>query len=565
VDKIGRQKSKHAIGFISNLTHVEGRQFAGKPFHLFMWQKRIIHKLFGTLKPDGYRQYRTCYLEIPKKNGKSELGAAVALLLLCGDHELGAEVYSVASDIDQAGIIFRKAAQMVRNSKELSERLNILDSQKRIIDYQTNSFYRVLSSDVETKHGYNPHGVIFDELHTQPNRKLWDVLTVGTDAARKQQIVFVMTTAGFDRNSICKEVHDHAMNVKKGAFEDPKFLPIFYGTPDDADWEDENEWIKANPSIGKIFDIENLREGYKDAKQIPARENEFRRLRLDQWTQQSVRLIPMDKWDANNQQFLFEEMRGRSCFAGLDLASSIDIAAFVVVFPDEEGYLNVQPYFFVPEENIKRRSEKDRIPYDLWAKQGFIISTPGNVIDYAFIEEKIKEIAETHDLKGVVYDRWGAVQISQRLQDIGINVIPLGQGFASMSAPTKEFLTLILKGKIRHNGNPVLWWMASNIAGKGDPAGNIKPDREKSGDKIDGMVALIMAIDQIIRSGMAKSVYDERGPLYLELPEVEEQKEEVKESVSEENPEQPLIHYCPRCNWIITSNICEHCGRIGTA
>jgi len=515
---IDREKSKQALGFISNLTHVEGSQFAGKPFHLFMWQKRIIHKLFGTVKEDGYRQYRTCYIEIPKKNGKSELGAAIALKLLCADGEIGAEVYSVASDKEQAGIIFRKAAQMVRNSEELSDRLKIIDSQKRIVDYSTNSYYRVLSSDVETKHGFNPHGVIFDELHTQPNRKLWDVLTVGTDAARKQQLVFVMTTAGFDRNSICREVHDYALNVRDGVqgFEDSRFLSKIFGVPDNSNWEDEAEWINANPSIDKIFGIENLRNEYREAKAVPAKENEFRRLRLNQWTEQEVRLIPMDYWNACNTPVDEEGLKGKTCFAGLDLSSTQDVTALELLFPSDNGDgPSILSYFFVPADTIREKSQKDRVPYDVWARQGFITATDGNIVDYDFILAKIKELGSIYDIKEVMYDRWGATKLANDLQNEGITIFPMGQGFASMSAPTKEFLKLVLEKKIRHGGNPVLSWMASNVAAKYDAAANIKVDKSKCQDKVDGIVALIMALDGYIRHGNMLSVYNRRGIVSL--------------------------------------------------
>jgi len=518
IDAEGRQKAKDAMGFISHLTHVEGRQFAGKPFKLFLWQARIIHKLFGTLKPDGFRQYRTCFIEVPKKNGKSELGAAIALKLLCADGEIGAEVYSVASDKEQAGIIFRKAAQMVRNSEELSDRLKIIDSQKRIVDYSTNSYYRVLSSDVETKHGFNPHGVIFDELHTQPNRRLWDVLTVGTDAARKQQVVFVMTTSGFDRNSIGWEVHEHATKIKNKIYDDPRFLPFIYGVPEDANWQDENEWIKANPSLGKIFDIDNLRFEFQEAKAIPAKQNEFRRLRLNQWTQQSIKAIDMDLWAENSDGQISEEnLLGRRCYGGLDLASVSDFIAWVMVFPrdDDPDEIDVLSRFWCPEAMAKDIRNRYMSQYQVWARHGYLTLTQGNAVDYGFVKKQILEDAKKFNLIDLNVDRlFQGQQLSSELIQEGLTVIALGQGFLSMIAPCNEFERRLLQKKIHHGNNPVLTFCADNLMWEEGPAGH-KPDKKNSQGKIDGVVALIMAIDRENRHENGPSVYSQRGVIAI--------------------------------------------------
>ncbi len=517
MDELGRQKSKEALGFISNLTHVEGTQFAGKPFHLFLWQTRIIHKLFGTLKENGYRQYRTCYVEVPKKNGKSELGAAIALKLLCADGEIGAEIYSVASDKEQAGIVFRKAAQMVRNSEELTERLRIIDSQKRIVDYKTNSYYRVLSSDVETKHGFNPHGVIFDELHAQPNRKLWDVLTVGTDAARKQQMIFVMTTSGFDRNSICWEVHSQALRIKKGISKDPTFLPIIFNVDEEEDWKDERNWVKANPSLGKIFDIENLRQGFKEATEIPAKENEFRRLRLDQWTSSSTRWIRIEDWDACATPVDLDSFSNRNCYGGMDLSSTLDISAFSLLFEplNGDGIFDLITYFWMPSENVEKKSRMDRVDYDLWHRQGLIETTEGNVIDSEYIRTKINELGKIYNIQEIGYDPWNATSLAVGLGNDGFKMIPVRQGFASLSAPTKELMTLVMQKKIHHGGNPILRYMSDSMVLTQDAAGNVKPDKAKSNARIDGIVSTIIALDRASRNGPGTSIYDTRGILVV--------------------------------------------------
>lgn len=492
-------KANKAIKFISALKHTKGR-WAGDPFQLLGWQvKDVLEPLFGTVDENGHRLYRKCYVEVPKKNGKSELGAAVALYLLMADGEFGAEIYSAACDRDQASIVFNVAAYMVEQEEGLDKRLKVLRSTKRIIYPATNSFYHVLSADAYTKHGYNIHGCIFDELHAQPNRELWDVLTEGSGDARTQPLIFVITTAGYDRNSICYEVHEYARKVKEGIIEDPHFLPVLYGLPEDEDWRDERNWKKVNPSLGQIIPIEKLRASFKEAENIPAKQNLFRRLRLNQWTKQETRFIPMEFWDRCSKKSSVKKLKGKTCYGGLDLASSVDIAAFAKVFPDEDGYFDVLMRFWIPEENILERALRDKVPYDVWVEEGWIRATPGNVIDYQAIELDILKDTEIYQVEEIAYDRWGAVQITQDFEAEGITVVPFGQGYKSMSPPTKELLKLVMSQKIRHGGNPVLRWMADNMMVTMDPAENLKPDKKKSTERIDGIVAMIMALDRALR------------------------------------------------------------------
>jgi phage terminase large subunit-like protein len=455
-----------------------------------------------------------------KKNGKSETGAAVALYMLVGDEEEGAEIYSAASDREQAGIIYRVAQRMVENSAALSKRCKVIESQKRIVFYKTGSFYQVLSADVENKHGFNPHAVIFDELHTQPNRELWDVLTEGSMILRRQPLIFAMTTAGFDKNSICHEVYDYAKKVKKGIIEDNRFLPVLYETDENDDWEDEANWYKANPSLGtleqvnagtKLINIEDLRESYRQAKETPARINKFRRLHLNQWTSQEVRWMDICKWDESDGKVEPEELKGKICYAGLDLSSTTDIAAFVLVFPVDDIY-KVIPLFFIPSDNIEARVKKDKVPYDTWLMQGYIIATPGNVIDYKFIEDTIYQYAKEYEIEEIAYDPWNATMLTQRLADNGLTMVDVRQGFASMSAPTKQLEALILQKRIHHGGNPVLRFMFDNVMVIQDANGNIKPDKAKSHEKIDGIVSLIMAIS---RAMVAENIPLGRGAILI--------------------------------------------------
>lgn len=564
------EKAQQAIDFIQALKHTKGR-WAGKPFILLKWQRVLIKKLFGTVDEFGFRVYRKCYVEMPKKDGKSELGAAIALYLLTFDDEYGAEVYSAAGDRKQAAIVFNVAAEMVRKDDVLSDVCKNIDSQKRIVYYETNSFYEVLSSDVETKHGFNTHGVIFDELHGQPNRKLWDVLTDGSGIAREQPLVFAITTAGYDRNSICWEIHNYALKVKKGIIKDPHFLAMIYSLDEKADWEDEENWKKVNPSLGtkeevrdslkildieklkdgeekeklkaeidnyrrrrldlKILDIERFRDDFNEARQKPAAINNWRRLRLNQWTSQETRWLPIEKWDACPDKLDIESLKGKICYGGLDLSSTTDLTAFDLVFPIEcnqvkdcalkllfpIGDIKVLSFIFIPRERMLEKIKTDGVDYDIWEQQGFITVTEGNVVDYNVVEATIKECLEKYQVQSIAYDRWNATKLVQDLIAGGYeHMIPLGQGYQSLNAPTKYLETLILDKKLNHGGNPVMRWNFDNVMILMDPAGNIKPDKGKSKQRIDGIVALIMALDGVMKNeDSTSSVYDNRSLLTI--------------------------------------------------
>ncbi|WP_026760672.1 terminase large subunit [Selenomonas ruminantium] len=503
-----------AVAFIESLCHTKGT-WAGKPFELIDWQERIIRDLFGILKKNGYRQFNTAYVEIPKKQGKSELAAAVALLLCCGDGEERAEVYGCAADRQQASIVFEVAADMVRMCPALNKRVKILASQKRMVFQPTNSFYQVLSAEAYSKHGFNIHGVVFDELHTQPNRKLFDVMTKGSGDARMQPLYFLITTAGTDTQSICYETHQKALDILEGRKIDHTFYPVIYGAKEDEDWTSPEVWKKANPSLGITVGMDKVQAACDSAKQNPGEENSFRQLRLNQWVKQSIRWMPMHKWDACAFPVDEEELEGRVCYGGLDLSSTTDITAFVLVFPpvDEADKYMVLPYFWIPEDNVDLRVRRDHVPYDVWQRQGSLQTTEGNVVHYGFIEKFIEWLGERFNIREIAFDRWGAVQMVQNLEGMGFKVVPFGQGFASMSPPTKELMKLVLEEKIAHGGHPVLRWNMDNIFIRTDPAGNIKADKAKSTEKIDGAIALIMALDRAIRCGndAGESVYDSRG------------------------------------------------------
>ena len=510
-----KKKADRAVTFIENLCHTKGK-WAGTPFWLLPWQEQLIRDIFGIVKPDGNRQFRTAFVEICKKVGKSELAAAVALYLLYADNEPSAEVYGAAADRQQASIVFDVAKQMVEMSPALMKRSKLMGATKRIVNYSNAGYYQMLSAEVGGKHGFSVSGLVFDEIHTQPNRQLYDVLTKGSSDARQNPLHFIITTAGNDRHSIAFELHTKAVDILEGRRVDPTFYPVVYGLKDDEDWEDEANWYKVNPSLGYTVDIERLRDACREAKQNPADEITFKWLRCNMWVSSTVAWIPDAIYMRGNEPIDMDALAGRDCYAGLDLSSTGDITALVLIFPprDEEEKYVLLPYFWIPEETIPRRVKANSVPYDIWEKQGYIMSTEGNVIHYDFIEKFIMDLSEKYHILEIAVDRWNATQMIQNLEGEGFTIVPFGQGFSSMSAPTKEFYRLLMEGRIIHGGNPVLRWMAGNVVIDTDPAGNIKVTKAKSKEKIDGIVAAIMALDRCIRQeGQSGSVYDERGLL----------------------------------------------------
>ena len=507
VSKLKRKQGRTKERNISSRSH----------FHYIKSIEKVSSCAMRCIQVDSpSRLYLAGESMIPTHN--SESAAAIALYLLFADKEPSAEVYGCAADRQQASIVFDVATQMLKQSSALSRRAKIVGSTKRIVYPNQASYYQVLSAETSTKHGYNVSGLIFDEIHIQPNRKLYDVMTKGSGDARTQPLFFIITTAGTDRNSICYELHQKSNDLLENRKIDPTFYPVIYGISDDDDWTDEANWYKANPSLGITIDIEKVRIAFNSAKENPAEENVFRQLRLNQWVKQSIRWMPMNKWDECAFPVSVDDLQGRECYGGLDLSSTTDITAFVLVFPprDETERYEILPFFWLPEETLDLRVRRDHVPYDVWKQQDYVKTTEGNVVHYSFIESFIEELGTKYNIKEIAFDRWGAVQMVQNLEGMGFTVVPFGQGYKDMSPPSKELMKLTLEKKLAHSGHPVLRWMMDNIFIKTDPAGNIKPDKEKSTEKIDGAVALIMALDRAIRhKDDGGSVYDDRGILVL--------------------------------------------------
>jgi len=509
------KRAARAIRFIEHLPQTKG-EWADKPFALLPWQLDMLSKLFGTIREDGTRQYRTCYCEIPRKNGKSTLAAGIALYMLFGDGEQGAEIYGAASDRDQASIVFMTAAEMVRRSSILAPAAKVIDSTKRIIFRKTGSFYRAIPADAAGSHGFNASGIILDEVHTQPNRDLYDVLNTST-GARRQPLIFAITTAGYDRNSICWELHDYALKVQNGVIDDPSFLPVLYFAEETDDWHDPKVWHKANPSLGQTVKEDYIEQECKRATEVPGYENTFRRLHLDQWTRQDTRWLSLESWDACGEAFDVADLNGEDCYVGIDLSSTTDLSAVSLLFPpseDRESYV-ILPFFWLPGDNLEKRVRKDRVPYDVWERQGLIDLTPGNVIDYGHIRTKLGELAEQYNILEVGYDPWNAMQFVLELQGDGFNCVPVRQGYATLTNPTKELEKLVLGKGIRHGGHPILRWNIDNAVVTTDPAGNVKPDKAKATERIDGLIALIVALDRALRRETRGSIYEQEGILVL--------------------------------------------------
>ncbi len=521
----GLAKALRVKTFIEHLTFSKG-EWQGKPFRLLPWQwEKLILPAFGTLREDGNRQYRYVYVEIGKKNGKTELGAAIALYCLCADREGKPEIYSAAGDREQAGLVYSAASEMVRHSPDLKH-LKVLDSHKRIINPRNSGFYQVLSSEAELQHGLSPSAIIFDELHAQPDDRLWNVLTAGTHYARKQQLVMVLTTAGiYDKNSIWWKIRTRAMQIDRGIIDQPDFLPVlFVADPEKDDSSDENLWRRVNPSLGAIFTLDKIREDYESSKNDPVDFQNFLRFRLNVPIRSLSRWMPMDRWDACADAPDLDALKGRVCYGGMDLASTIDLTALVLVFPpqDPDGMWDVVCKAYCPEEGILRRSRVDKVNYTAWERQGHLIATPGSVTDYEFLKRDIRQAAKDYQLRSIGFDSWNAMQVATDIMaelnptnsETGFQMVEMRQGAKTLNEPMKSLLAHVMKGKVRHGGHPVLRWCADNMVVRHDPNGNMAPDKQKATDKIDLMVALIMAWGRaIVTAAPARSVYETRGIL----------------------------------------------------
>jgi phage terminase large subunit-like protein len=539
------QKAQEAVDFFQSLKLTKGK-FHGCYFDLQGWQDKIVRDLYGTLKPDMTRQYKTAYIEIPKKMGKSEMAAGFALKQLCADNEWMAEVYGCAADKANASQVFDVAVEMIDQEPELKSRCDIVISKKRIIYLPTKSFYQVLSAEAYTKHGLNVSGCVFDELHAQPNRGLFDVMTFGSGDAREQPLYILITTAGDDpdRLTVGWEMHYKAEQTLLGNRVDPTFYPVIFGideenkriwqgwtytTFDSAGviieknketeyWKDPRNrkiWFMVNPSVGQTVKPEKFEEAFTGVQGNPSEERNFKWLRLNIWNKyKQTKWVGLDIWDLNTGIVDSRYLEKKDCYGGMDLSTKIDISASVLVFPPQEGLekWTILPRFYIPEDNMKKRIEEDGVPYDHWVEMGLLIKTPGNKIDYRFIEKDVLEMRDRYNIREIGYDPWNAYDVEPTLTDSGITMAEIRQGFKSMSPPMKELEALLLGKHVNHGNNPILRWMFGNLEVKADENDNIRPvkgtDKKK---RIDGIVAIINAMARAILHEDTSSAYEDHG------------------------------------------------------
>lgn len=510
-----KAKADKALNFFMFCKFAEG-EFAGQPFVLQPFQKFIVGSLFGWYGPDRYRRFRKAYIEIGKGNGKSPMAAAIGLYGLLADGEEGGEIYSAAVTRDQASISFNDAKKMIQASPALSKR--VLVNVHNLAVESTNSYFRPLSSEARSLDGKRVFMAIIDELHEHPTPIVVEKMQAGTKG-RRQPLIFEITNSGYDRNSVCWHHHEYSEKVLNGTIEDDGWFAYVCCLDEKDDWKDEKVWIKANPNIDISVTRKYLREQVKEAIGMPTKENIVKRLNFCIWTQQSNRWIDLTAWDENYSHDIDENMLiGRRCYGGLDLSSVSDLTAWVMVFPDEDDpdKIDVLARFWCPEDRLYDPRNRYQLQYQAWHKQGYIQVTPGNALDYGFIKAQILEDAQKFQVIDINIDRlFQAHQLAMELIDEGLNVIGLGMGYLSMAAPMKDFERRLLAKNINHGGNPVLRWMADNVAVSQDPAGNLKPNKAESQGKIDGIVALLMALDRASRNINSGSVYEERGLLVI--------------------------------------------------
>jgi phage terminase large subunit-like protein len=478
--------------FPTLLQFIEGEK-AGEPFQLERWQQAIVAALFGWMRADGTRRYRESLIYVARKNGKTPFCAGLTLLAAYVDREPGGQLYSAAADREQAAIIFRHASGMIARNPHLAKRAKVYRSFRSIEFPESGTIYKALSSDADTKHGLGASLVIVDELHAHRNAELVEVLQTSTGARRSPLIVYI-TTADYERESICNQKYNYATKVRDGAIDDRAFLPVIYETLPDDDWTSPEVWKKANPNLGVSVKLEYLERECLRAKAEPSYENTFKRLHLNLRTSQDQRWLPVSAWDECESEL--PALEGLPCYGGLDLSTTTDLSAFVLAFPID-GQVALLPFFWIPEAKLEDRA--DRVPYRAWADQGLISVTPGNVIDYDCIRADLVALSLSYAIQDIRYDPWNATQIAtQLMEQDGINMAQMRQGYVSMTGPSKEFERRVIGRSLIHDGNPVLRWMLSNVAIKMDPAGNVKPDKGKSTERIDGIVAAIMGISGVM-------------------------------------------------------------------
>ncbi len=504
---------ERAVQFIEGYCKHHKGEWAGRALELQEWQRENLRHIFGWFRADGTRRFRIAYVEIPRKNGKSTIGAAVGLYMLVADGEPGAEVYSSATKKDQAKIVWDAAKEMVLGSKELKRFVKA--RQNNLVVERTSSKFSPLSADSDTLDGLNPHGNIVDELHAHKDRGVWDVLDTAM-GARRQPLTLAITTAGsYDPESIGWELHDYATKVLEGVLEDDRFYAFIAAADEPPENQPDYYFTEAahqqaNPGLGVSVKTSFLADMAKQAQQQPSAYNEYLRLHLNVWTRTVTRWLSLERWNECEQPGAVDarpaslarelSLEKRPCFGGLDLSTKLDLSAFALVFPGDGGYLDVLLRFWLPEETVGKYAQKGLRHYETWAREGWLTTTPGDVIDYEFIRAEVNALSKRFAVQQIAYDPWGATQLANQLMSDGLSMVECRQGFQSLSEPSKDLEARIIEKKVRHANNPILRFCVSNAVVKRDPAGNIKPDKEKAVDRIDGVVAVVMGLSRCINT-----------------------------------------------------------------
>ena len=491
------ERAQLFIDMCPHLKHWQG-EWSGKNFILEPWQRAVAAIIFGWVRKDNRRRrFQTVYIEVPRKNGKSFWCGAFCVYLLMFDGESGAQVYTAATKTDQAKIVFNDTRHMVMANSRLSRKLDI---QKKSIVYRS-SVLKFLSADPKTQDGLNIHGCVCDELHQWRGRELWDVIHTAT-GARRQPLITAITTAGYDKqNTICGKLHTKTERILEGTIEDDTFFGIIFTIDNEDDWKNPASWIKANPNLGVSKYKDKMLAAVQDVINDPSALNAFLRLHLNVWTQAKTLWMLPDKWAACSGTINKESLYGRLCYGGLDLSDTFDVSSFNLCFPpldNENDPVITIAKFYIPEAALHDKNNPNRGLYSQWYRQGYLTVTPGVAIDYNFIIRDIQNAIEDYDISEIAYDAWGARKIVNEIEDYAPDImVSMRQGFGSMNAPTRELMTKILRKEINHGGNPVLAWMAANAVAVSDPAGNIKLSKKDSTGKIDGIIALVMALDRL--------------------------------------------------------------------
>lgn len=506
-----KKAAMRAINFIERLKHTKG-EWAGQRFRLEPWQQFVLWNIFGWKLADGTRRFRYVYIEIARKNGKTALSAGVGLYMLFADGEARPEVYSAATVKDQAKICFADAVEIVK----ATDLKNYLSPFRNSIVYELKGgTFKPLSSDYGTHDGLNPSCGIIDEFHAHRDSGMFDVIK-SAFGARKQPLMFIITTAGFNKAGACYAYRENVIKVLRGVNEDDLLFGIIYTLDNKEEWENPKMWIKSNPNLGVSLSVDYLADQVRDAKNRPEAVRNVMTKNINLWVDAEKTWILDEVWMRCVGTTHKEELKGCACWGGLDLSNVSDITAYVLIFHENDRF-QLLPFFWIPEEKMQEKVRKENINYDKWVADRYVTVTSGNVIDYDFVKADILRIVADYDLRPSAYDRWNSSQTIIDLQNEGMAFNPFGQGYGSMSAPTKEFEKLVLTEKIEHFGNPVLRWMLSSTVTKTDPAGNIKPEKEKSVQKIDGIVGSIMALGEWMTAQADDDTnpYEGRGLLTL--------------------------------------------------